>query len=120
MQQTEQKKINTEINCTENFDILLHEFIDNVTEALKPLLKALDNMANSLQTAFLEAWKEVKYDLSFFDKNISRKKFVKLLMSIGYQRNAANSIAWKYHKEKGKYTILDFMVESRKREDLLK
>lgn len=31
---------------------------------------------------------------------ISRKRFVKLLMSIGYQRNEANKIAWRYHEEK--------------------
>ena len=47
---------------------------------------------------------------------ISRKRFVKLLMSIGYQRNEANKIVWRYHEEKGKYTFLDFIIESNKKE----
>ena len=56
--------------------------------------------------------------MNFFDKNISRKRFIKLLMSVGYQRNTANKIAWKYHKEKGEYTLLDFLIENQKKEDL--
>ena len=52
-----------------------------------------------------------------FEKmKISRKRFVKLLMSIGYQRNEANKIAWRYHEEKRKYTFLDFIIESNKKE----
>lgn len=97
---------------------LLNEFYENVSEAIKPVLEAVKNIVDSLSTAFLEAWKEVKFDMSFFEKNISRKRFIKLLMSIGYQRNDANKIAMKYHREKGKYTILDYMIENRNKEDL--
>lgn len=104
-------------NNTE-LDTLIHEFVENVSEAIKPVLEAVKNIMDSLSTTFLEAWKEVKFDMSYFDKNISRKKFIKLLLSIGYQRNTANKIAWKYHKEKGEYTLLDFLIENRKKEDL--
>lgn len=104
-------------NNTE-LDTLIHEFVENVSEAIKPVLAAVKNITDSLSTTFLEAWKEVKFDMSYFDKNISRKKFIKLLLSIGYQRNTANKIAWKYHKEKGEYTLLDFLIENRKKEDL--
>lgn len=104
-------------NNTE-LDTLIHEFAENVSEAIKPVLEAVKNIMDSLSTTFLEAWKEVKFDMSYFDKNISRKKFIKLLLSIGYQRNTANKIAWKYHKEKGEYTLLDFLIENRKKEDL--
>ena len=104
-------------NNTE-LDTLIHEFVETATEAIKPVIEAIKNIVDSLSTAFLEAWKEVKFDINYFDKNISRKKFIKLLMSIGYQRNTANKIAWKYHKEKGEYTLLDFLIENRKKEDL--
>lgn len=104
-------------NNTE-LDTLIHEFVENVSEAIKPVIEAIKNIADSLTTAFLAAWKEVKFDINYFDKNISRKRFIKLLMSIGYQRNTANKIAWKYHEEKGEYTLLDFLIENRKKEDL--
>lgn len=97
---------------------LVNELYDNIREAITPVVEAIKKLADSLSTAFLEAWKEVKYDISYFDKNISRKRFTKLLISIGYQRNDANKIAWKYHEEKGKYTLLDFLIENQKKEDL--
>lgn len=98
-------------------DTLIHEFVENVSEAIKPLIEAIKRIADSLSTAFLEAWKEVKFDMSYFDKNISKKRFTKLLMSIGYQRNIANKIVLKYHEEEGEYTLLDFLIENRKKED---
>ena len=97
---------------------LVNELYDNICEAIKPIVEAIKKLADSLSTAFLEAWKEVKYNISYFDKNISRKRFIKLLISIGYQRNDANKIAWKYHEEKGEYTLLDFLIENQKKEDL--
>lgn len=102
---------------------LVNELYDNIREAITPIVEAIKKLADSLSTAFLEAWKEVKYDINYFDINyfdinISRKRFTKLLISIGYQRNDANKIAWKYHEEKGKYTLLDFLIENRKKEDL--
>lgn len=97
---------------------LVNELYDNIYEAIKPVVEAIKKLADSLSTAFLEAWKEVKYDINYFDKNISRKRFTKLLISIGYQRNDANKIAWKYHEEKGEYTLLDFLIENQKKEDL--
>ena len=102
---------NTELNA------IVHDFVETVSEAMKPVLEIIKNIFDSLSTAFLEAWKETKFSMNFFNKNITRKKFIKLLMSIGYQRNEASKIVWKYYEEKGKYTILDFMIESRKKED---
>ena len=97
---------------------LVNELYDNIREAITPIVEAIKKLADSLSTAFIEAWKEVKYDINYFDINISRKRFTKLLISIGYQRNDANKIAWKYHEEKGEYTLLDFLIENQKKEDL--
>ena len=97
---------------------LLNDLYENISEAIKSILDAIERLGKSLANTFLEAWEEVKYNMNFFDKNISRKRFIKLLMSVGYQRNTANKIAWKYHKEKGKYTLLDFLIENQKKEDL--
>lgn len=103
---------NTELNA------IVQDFVETVSEAMKPVLEIIKNIFDSLSTAFLEAWKETKFSMNFFNKNITRKKFIKFLMSIGYQRNEANKIAWKYNEEKGKYTILDFMIENKKRRTL--
>ena len=46
-------------------------------------------------------------------KRISRKRFLKLLMSGGTQRNDAQKIVEKYHKKNGTYTYLDVLVEWR-------
>ena len=40
-------------------------------------------------------------------KHITRKRFIKLLMARGMQRNQANKLAKEIHKEKGFYTELD-------------
>lgn len=50
-------------------------------------------------------------------KKISRKRFLKLLMSRGIQRNDAQRIVEKYHKKNGTYTYLDVLVELRNLND---
>lgn len=82
-------------NNTE-LDTLIHEFVENVSEAIKPILEAIKKIADSLSTTFLEAWKEVKFDMNYFDKNISRKRFIKLL--IAALENAANILNLKNKK----------------------
>lgn len=98
-------------------DKTLHEFANKVKEAIGPVVDALKNIMEVLSDSFLKAWEQVKFNTSFFDNNMSRKRFIKLLMSVGYQRNEANKIAWKLHSEKGHYTILDYMVKVREMED---
>ena len=44
-------------------------------------------------------------------KRISRKRFIKLLMAEGIQRNEAQKIAAKYHKEQGYYSMFDVCKE---------
>ena len=43
-------------------------------------------------------------------ETISRKKFVKLLMSKGIQRNSANEIAKYVLKRNGRYTLFDLLI----------
>ena len=43
-------------------------------------------------------------------ETISRKKFVKLLMSKGIQRNSANEIAKYVLKRNGRYTLFDLLM----------
>lgn len=102
---------------TTDLDKLLKDFVDNVYQAITPLVDALKNIIDHLSVAFLKAWEQTKFSMTFFDKKITRKKFIKLLMSIGYQRNEANKIAWKLHEEKGHYTVLDYMVKVKEMED---
>ena len=82
-----------------------------------PVVEAIRNISVTLCEVFTDTWKSIKEEMSNFEEmKISRKRFVKLLMSIGYQRNEANKIAWRYHEEKGKYTFLDFIIENNKKE----
>lgn len=80
-------------------------------KALLPLTDVIENICK----AYVNVFENLKDKIFIFEKmKISRKRFVKLLMSIGYQRNEANKIAWRYHAEKGRYTFLDFIKESNK------
>ncbi len=83
-----------------------------------PVAEAIKNISATLCHTFIDIWESIKEKMPDFEKmKISRKRFVKLLMSIGYQRNEANKIAWRYHEEKGKYTFLDFIIESNQRRE---
>lgn len=105
-------------NNNEELINAVHELGIKMSEAMTPVIESLKKVMGAITERFLIVWDAVKDNLSFLDKNISRKRFIKLLMSIGYQRNEANKIAWNYHKENGKYTLLNFLTESRKKEDL--
>lgn len=84
---------------------------DAFKKALLPLTEVIENICK----AYVNVFENLKDKIFIFEKmKISRKRFVKLLMSIGYQRNEANKIAWRYHAEKGRYTFLDFIKESNK------
>lgn len=87
------------------------ELCDAFKKALLPLTDIIENICK----AYVNVFENLKDKIFIFKKmKISRKRFVKLLMSIGYQRNEANKIAWRYHAEKGRYTFLDFIKESNK------
>lgn len=100
-----------------DLSVAFKEFGEKVSEAMVPVAKAISNIANALTKAFVDVWEQIKPKLSFLDKQISRKRFIKLLMSQGVQRNEANKIAWKIHKEKGKYTFLDYLLTVKNKED---
>ncbi len=96
------------------------ESIDRMNEAFRNLGTAMGELARSIvdvfNEAFSNAWEQIKA-LYFIDKTMTRKRFVKLLMSQGIQRNEANKIAWKVHAEKGKYTLLDYALAVKKKEE---
>ncbi len=97
------------------------ESIDRMTKAFSQFGAAaaelVKSMAEVCSNAFTNAWEQIKNIDKALDKNISRKRFVKLLMSQGIQRNEANKIAWKVHAEKGKYTLKDLVLTVKNKED---
>lgn len=97
-----------------DLSVALKEFGEKVSEAMIPVVKAISNIANALTKAFVNVWEQIKPNL---DKQISRKRFIKLLMSQGVQRNEANKIAWEIHRRKGKYTIYDYLLTVKNKED---
>ena len=74
-------KVNTDENK------LLNDLVDNIYQAIVPVIDCLKKITGQLSIAFLEAWGKTKYNMNFFEKNITRKRFYKLLQSVGYQRN---------------------------------
>lgn len=109
------------IRCIRNMEdketdlsVAFKEFGEKVSEAMIPVVKAISNIANAITKTFVNVWEQIKPNL---DKSISRKRFIKLLMSQGVQRNEANKIAWKIHKKKGKYTIYDYLLTIKNKED---
>lgn len=93
----------------------IKELSDAFSKSFLPVSKVITNISTTLCKVFVDVWEDIKEKVPNFEKmKISRKRFVKLLMSIGYQRNEANKIAWRYHAEKGRYTFLDFIKESNK------
>ena len=90
------------------------ELGDAFKKALLPLTDVIENICK----AYVNIFENLKDKIFIFEKKkISRKRFVKLLISQGYQRNEANKIVWCYHREKGKYTFLDYIIESNKKEE---
>lgn len=106
------------LDNTEKTEEVLKDFAENIERIVTPILENIEKVTITISNIFTDIWKSLKNELPHFEEmKISRKRFVKLLMSIGYQRNEANNIAWKYHEEKGKYTFLDFIVENSKKEE---
>lgn len=97
------------------------ESIDRMSEAFRKFGEAMADVARSIVEVFGEifsnAWLQIKEITKGLDKDISRKRFVKLLMSQGIQRNEANKIAWKVHAENGKYTLLDYALAIKNKEE---
>lgn len=92
------------------------------TNNLKPMrLLAVDDKGNEIELqGSVEIAESYPYeDLSISQwtmsvnieksETISRKKFVKLLMSKGIQRNGANEIAKYILNKNGKYSLLDLL-----------
>ena len=93
----------------------IEEATKKLGDALKKALLPLTDVIENICKAYVNVFENLKDKIFIFEKmKISRKRFVKLLMSIGYQKNEANKIAWRYHAEKGRYTFLDFIKESNK------
>ena len=49
------------------------------------------------------------YEFTIKPHKMSRKKFIKLLMAKGIQRNGANEIAKYFNKKNNRYSLLDLM-----------
>lgn len=100
-------------NQDTDLSVALKDFVEKTSEAIKPVINAISNIANSIVKNFIDVWEQIKPNL---DKQISRRRFIKLLMSQGVQRNEANNIAWNIHREKGKYTFLDYLITLKNKE----
>lgn len=97
------------------------ETIDRASKAFRKFGESMAEVAKSIVEVFGEvfsnAWEQLKPITKALNKNISRKRFVKLLMSQGIQRNEANIIAKNIHKEKEKYTLGDFILVVKNKEE---
>jgi len=89
--------------------------VESFSQTFREIGKQLANCVNSLAKSILTIWESVKESMidPIFNKKISRKRFIKLIMSKGIQRNQANILANKYHKRNGGYTFGNVLIEWR-------
>lgn len=88
--------------------------VDAVAESFSNFGRALATALNGALETFTQLYNILKnkkipisHSLIPYMKKISRKKFIKLLMSYKIQRNEANKIADKIHKQRGQYRLSD-------------
>lgn len=100
---------------------MMSESINKMSEAFIKFGESISEVAISIvdvySNIFNNVWSQVKEITKGLDKKISRKRFVKLLMSQGIQRNKANKIACEIHEKKGKYTLLDYVLTIKNKEE---
>lgn len=80
----------------------LIEALEKFSNAAKQVGIAMSDFAKSLSECTFELECEIKY--------LTRKRFVKLLMGNGYQRNEANQIARRVWFKNGHYTYFDLLT----------
>lgn len=72
----------------------------------------LEEIENNYDTFLDHDFKSCSREISisYKPKNISKKRFIKLLMSRKIQRNAANELAKVFHVKRGYYSYLDLII----------
>lgn len=83
--------------------------VDAVADSFSNIGRTFANVMNGIIKIFQDVWDAIKdyIPVDIYNKNISRKRFIKLLMSYKIQRNDANKIANELHKQKGMYKLGD-------------
>lgn len=80
----------------------------NGTIEFEPIVSSsCDELDIYRSTSLVEYSMNIKIDNS---TKLTRKKFIKYLMSRGIQRNGANEIAKYILKRNGKYTVYDLLI----------
>lgn len=87
--------------------------VENFSNAMKEAGKMVATTLNAIINVFKRVAETVSYSLrnTIFSKKVTRKRFIKLLMSNGIQRNEANKIANYYHKKDGYYLLINVYAE---------
>ena len=92
--------------------------VQSVSQAFARVGEACAKTMNSIINVFKVAVPRVLNAITplyseMIKKRISRKRFIKLLMADGIQRNEAQKLALKYHKEQGYYCMFDVYKETK-------
>ena len=94
---------NKEIRLSESDLLVIENAINKLVESIKPLVESMYNFARKMTNAIFG---------TFYNRKITKKKFIKLLQSEGIQRNRITEIV-KNNKEPYTYrkyykTLLNF------------
>lgn len=83
--------------------------VDAVAESFSNFGRTIATTLNGVIDLFSNLWENIKkyIPIELYNKRVSRKRFVKLLMSYKIQRNEANKIANEIHKQNGEYRLSD-------------
>lgn len=90
--------------------------VENFSNTMKEVGKTLANTLNAIIDTFKRVAESVSDVMrnTIFPKKVTRKRFIKLLMPYGIQRNEANRIANDYHKKDGYYLFVNVFKEVEK------
>lgn len=96
--------------------------VENFSNAMKEAGKMVATTLNAIIDVFKRVAETVSHSLenTIFSKKVTRKRFIKLLMSHGIQRNKANKIANYYHKKDGYYLLINVYTEVKNEKNIRK
>lgn len=83
--------------------------LEEIKEIGNKIWGICSNIVDAISNVISRAWESIKQSFKILDICVSRKRFIKLLMSKGIQRNEANKMALDVLKRKGRYTLFDYV-----------
>ncbi len=101
-------KLQCDVVCdADKQEIIFENYITEIVNNLKDVFNELIRIAGEVAKVAVQAFDNIKkYVIKILNKKISKKKFIKLLQSVGMQRNDINKLI---KNNKDTYTIWKYL-----------